>query len=230
MDNSNNTNSNSSQASNAWQEYLDKHYKNNNKGETIKDIKQPVLDWLDERRIDYEIDEYNNIVDIEDSKALEEYYSTITKKTNNSNVELSGNPQKGITNKSQQKKHTHPFIIILLLILIIAFVVNTFEIYDLKQQLDDLKEWIDGIDNRTSKEINLNSQNQASSSWKEFKKQQEDRERQENLNQELETMVWVGDTGTKYHKHSCRTLKGNGHQTTMEQALSEGRQPCKVCY
>lgn len=43
-------------------------------------------------------------------------------------------------------------------------------------------------------------------------------------------MVWVGDTGTKYHKQSCRTLKGNGHQTTMEQALSEGRRACKVCY
>jgi chromosome segregation ATPase len=43
-------------------------------------------------------------------------------------------------------------------------------------------------------------------------------------------MVWVGETGTKYHKESCRTLKGNGHQITMQQALSEGRQACKVCY
>ena len=58
-----------------WQEYLDKHFKNNGKGETIKDIKQPVLDWLDERGINYEVDEYNNIIDIEDPKALEEYYS-----------------------------------------------------------------------------------------------------------------------------------------------------------
>ncbi len=43
-------------------------------------------------------------------------------------------------------------------------------------------------------------------------------------------MVWVGNTGTKYHKQTCRTLKGNGHQITMQQALSEGRTACKVCY
>lgn len=43
-------------------------------------------------------------------------------------------------------------------------------------------------------------------------------------------MVWIGDTGTKYHYQSCRTLKGNGHQITLEQALAEGREPCKVCY
>ena len=45
-----------------------------------------------------------------------------------------------------------------------------------------------------------------------------------------EEMVWVGDTGTKYHYQSCRTLKGNGHQITLQQALAEGRAPCKVCH
>ena len=43
-------------------------------------------------------------------------------------------------------------------------------------------------------------------------------------------MVWVGNTGTKYHNEGCRTLKGNGHQITMKQALSEGREACKVCH
>lgn len=43
-------------------------------------------------------------------------------------------------------------------------------------------------------------------------------------------MVWVGETGTKYHNEGCRTLKGKGHQITMQQALAEGRQPCKVCH
>ena len=43
-------------------------------------------------------------------------------------------------------------------------------------------------------------------------------------------MVWVGNTGTKYHVQSCRTLKGKGHQITMQQALAEGRQACKVCH
>ena len=43
-------------------------------------------------------------------------------------------------------------------------------------------------------------------------------------------MVWVGETGTKYHYKDCRTLKGKGHQITLEQAQEEGREPCKVCY
>lgn len=43
-------------------------------------------------------------------------------------------------------------------------------------------------------------------------------------------MVWVGETGTKYHIQSCRTLKGKGHQITLQQALSEGKQACKVCH
>ena len=43
-------------------------------------------------------------------------------------------------------------------------------------------------------------------------------------------MVWVGETGNKYHKQSCRTLKGKGHQITMKQAIAEGREACKVCH
>ncbi len=51
-----------------------------------------------------------------------------------------------------------------------------------------------------------------------------------NSNDENEQLVWVGNSGTKYHNQGCRTLKGNGHQITLEKALSEGRQPCKVCH
>ena len=43
-------------------------------------------------------------------------------------------------------------------------------------------------------------------------------------------MVWVGETGTKYHIQSCPTLKGKGHQITLQQAQAEGREPCKVCH
>ena len=43
-------------------------------------------------------------------------------------------------------------------------------------------------------------------------------------------MVWVGDTGSKYHKQNCRTLKGNGHQITMQEAIAEGREACQICY
>ncbi len=50
---------------------------------------------------------------------------------------------------------------------------------------------------------------------------------QENKTEE---MVWVGETGTKYHYQNCRTLKGKGHQITMKQALAEGRTACKVCH
>lgn len=44
------------------------------------------------------------------------------------------------------------------------------------------------------------------------------------------SMVWVGDTGNKYHYQDCRTLRGKGHQITVQQALAEGRQACKVCH
>ena len=43
-------------------------------------------------------------------------------------------------------------------------------------------------------------------------------------------MVWVGETGTKYHHEDCPSLKGKGHQITMEEALAEGRGPCGICY
>ncbi|MCI8654271.1 MAG: hypothetical protein HFJ48_00095 [Clostridia bacterium] len=69
-----------STSENTWQLFLDKHYKNSGKGETIKDVKLPVLKYLDEKHIDYEVDEYNNIISIEDPKALEEYYNN-SKKT-----------------------------------------------------------------------------------------------------------------------------------------------------
>lgn len=41
--------------------------------------------------------------------------------------------------------------------------------------------------------------------------------------------VWIGNTGTKYHRESCGTLKGKGHEITLKEAIAEGREPCKVC-
>ncbi len=41
--------------------------------------------------------------------------------------------------------------------------------------------------------------------------------------------VWIGKTGTKYHRQTCATLKGKGQAITLQQALSQGRQACKVC-
>ncbi len=42
--------------------------------------------------------------------------------------------------------------------------------------------------------------------------------------------VQVRENGTKYHIQSCPSLKGKGHQITLQQAQSEGREPCKVCH
>lgn len=42
--------------------------------------------------------------------------------------------------------------------------------------------------------------------------------------------VWVGETGSKYHKQTCPTLKGNGHKITLKEAKAQGREACKVCY
>lgn len=41
--------------------------------------------------------------------------------------------------------------------------------------------------------------------------------------------VYRGKTGTKYHRKSCHTLKGNGIAITMQEALEQGREACKVC-
>lgn len=41
--------------------------------------------------------------------------------------------------------------------------------------------------------------------------------------------VYIGETGTKYHRQSCGTLKGNGRPITLDEALAQGREACKVC-
>ena len=43
-----------------------------------------------------------------------------------------------------------------------------------------------------------------------------------------ETIVHITDTGSKYHRASCRTLKSD-HEVTLEKAKSMGLEPCKVC-
>ena len=48
----------------------------------------------------------------------------------------------------------------------------------------------------------------------------------QNTNEET---VWIGETGTKYHKYTCRTLRGNKYEITLQEAINQGREPCKVC-
>ena len=44
-----------------------------------------------------------------------------------------------------------------------------------------------------------------------------------------EKTVWVGKTGTKYHKENCRTLRETKREITLEEALRQGREACNVC-
>lgn len=44
-----------------------------------------------------------------------------------------------------------------------------------------------------------------------------------------DNIVYIGTTGTKYHKQSCSTLKVKGKPITLDEALSQGREPCKRC-
>lgn len=41
--------------------------------------------------------------------------------------------------------------------------------------------------------------------------------------------VYIGATGTKYHRESCRTLKGTKTPITLDEAKAQGREACKVC-
>lgn len=42
--------------------------------------------------------------------------------------------------------------------------------------------------------------------------------------------VYIGNTGKKYHYQNCPTLKGNGRAISLDEARSQGRTACKVCY
>jgi hypothetical protein len=41
--------------------------------------------------------------------------------------------------------------------------------------------------------------------------------------------VYIAPTGTKYHRQSCRTLKGDMRPLSVEAARGLGYEPCKVC-
>lgn len=43
------------------------------------------------------------------------------------------------------------------------------------------------------------------------------------------TYVYVTDTGTKYHRKTCRTLSHSKYRKTLSWARSHGYKPCKIC-
>lgn len=47
--------------------------------------------------------------------------------------------------------------------------------------------------------------------------------------QESSNIVWVGETGNKYHRESCSTLSGRKYKMTLQEAKAEGREACKRC-
>lgn len=44
-------------------------------------------------------------------------------------------------------------------------------------------------------------------------------------------LVWIAETGTKYHKRDCRTLKNSTtvKSIAIEEAIKLGYEACKVC-
>lgn len=42
-------------------------------------------------------------------------------------------------------------------------------------------------------------------------------------------IVYITDTGTKFHTSSCRTLKKNKYEITRQEAIEQGYTACKVC-
>lgn len=41
--------------------------------------------------------------------------------------------------------------------------------------------------------------------------------------------VYIGKTGTKYHRQNCRTLKGKGSPISLSDAKAQNKTACKVC-
>ncbi len=56
-----------------------------------------------------------------------------------------------------------------------------------------------------------------------------------NLNQAIPTdnqeeTVYIGETGSKYHYKTCRTLKNGAFPISLDEALAQGRTACKICH
>jgi micrococcal nuclease len=45
----------------------------------------------------------------------------------------------------------------------------------------------------------------------------------------LDTLVYVGRTGTKYHRFDCRTLRATKSEMRLDDAVLAGYEPCRVC-
>jgi methylphosphotriester-DNA--protein-cysteine methyltransferase len=44
-----------------------------------------------------------------------------------------------------------------------------------------------------------------------------------------ELIVYITNTGTKYHRETCNSLRRSKIPVTMEQAIERGYEACRVC-
>ncbi len=44
-----------------------------------------------------------------------------------------------------------------------------------------------------------------------------------------QTVVYITDTGSKYHQSGCRYLEDSQHEISLSSAIAQGYEPCKVC-
>ena len=93
-----------SQNNETWKQYLEKNYKATGTRTNLEDVrlknKAPIgensvknlslLEWLDKKHVDYEVDENNNITSVENENAIKEYYNEMNiekQQTNSKNTE-----------------------------------------------------------------------------------------------------------------------------------------------
>lgn len=50
------------------------------------------------------------------------------------------------------------------------------------------------------------------------------------IQQQIVVIVFVTDTGTKYHRDGCQYLNMSKHQMELQQAINQGYTPCSVCH
>lgn len=120
---------------------------------------------------------------------------------------------------------------------------NSNEVEELKEKISSLEASSSNLESENTKlkqeKENLETENQKLKESSNQPQQTTENTESEKVNstaisvqssEDNSEIVWVGETGKKYHVQGCRTLKGKGHQITLKQALSEGRQACKVCH
>ena len=104
------------------------------------------------------------------------------------------------------------------------------QVSDLQETNKNLEQEKQELESRINETENSKIDTEQTSAENSGKSTQSTTSSEVSNDDENSQIVWVGDSGTKYHNESCRTLKGNKHQITLQQALAEGREPCKVCH